>query len=262
MLDLVRHIVTLADRRARAVLRLAGDQEGREQPRAVASPARPARARSRRHTRARDRRRDADDSPRWTGARCSPPPIPAWTATSPTSSINSPTKSRRHFARGSLTGGRSSGAWLQWGPEGRDPRDAGRQGARGSDPALAARARSRRDHGGGRAAPSPRGARDRGGDGRVPRHVHGARPCRAGRLPDRTRAARVELRRHEGRRDPRQPRRDDGRGAVRVPPPGRHPPSALVPPGRAPADDRARARAHESRSGRDGDELVARRGAA
>ena len=36
----------------------------------------------------------------------------------------------------------------------------------------------------------------------------------------------VELRRQQGRRDPRQPRRDDGRGAVRVPAPRRHPPGA------------------------------------
>ncbi len=81
------------------------------------------------------------------------------------------------------------------------------------------------------------------------RHPHRARAHRPRRVLDGTRAARSELRRQQGRRDPRQPRRDDGRGAVRVPAPRRHPPGAHLSPGRAPADDRARARAHAPRRG-------------
>ena len=112
---------------------------------------------------------------------------PGSKARSPTSSSASPTKSRRPCAPGSPTGGRSRGISGFTGSQKAAIllMQAGKERAATvlrSHP----RARSRRDHGGGRAPAPPRGQRDRRGDRRVPRHVHRARPS-----PPRSRAAPV-----------------------------------------------------------------------
>ena len=126
--------------------------------------------------------------------RCRPPPpTRAWRASSRISSSNSPTKSHRRCVPGSLIGGRSRGPVLQRRAEGRDPRDGGREGA-GAAPIL----RSMREQE--VAEIMSEVARLHHLELHEIEEVMGefhdtftTGPRRPGRVPNRTRAARVEL---------------------------------------------------------------------